>query len=276
MILHVVRNTAFSALTASFLLLVHMLLLGSSAPRLHRATIHVPEWPAHTPPVRIALIADLHVAAPSDTPAHLERTVEQVNADAPDLVLIAGDFISSESIVTKTYSITTALAPLRALRAPMGTIAVLGNHDYPDAAALRSTLETWGIRLLDNEVARRGPLAILGVGDLSTRHARPQRTVAAWRAVGGVPIMLTHNPLVTRRLPVDVHLALAGHTHCGQISLPLIGPLFYLDREKTLPGVCGLSIEGTHALIVTAGLGTSNLPLRSGAPPDIWMITVGG
>jgi uncharacterized protein len=272
----VVRTILITAPTAAFLLLLHMLLLGSSAPRLHSATVHLPGWPAGTPPIRIALIADLHIAAPSDTPAHLAQIVSRIDAAAPDLILIAGDFISSNSIVTKSYPLDTALAPLRDLHARLGTVAVFGNHDYPDAQALRATLESSGIRLLDNEVEQRGPLAILGVGDLSTHHARFQRTVAAWRATGGIPVLLTHNPLITRRLPPDIHLALAGHTHCGQISLPLIGPLFYLDREKTLPGVCGLSLEGSHALVVSAGVGTSNVPLRLGAPPDLWMITVGG
>lgn len=253
-----------------------MVLLGSSAPQLRAATIRLPDWPPNTPPLRIALIADLHVAAPSDTPEHLKRIVDRINAAKPDLVLIAGDFISSDSIVTKTYPVGAAMAPLRSLRARLGTVAVFGNHDYAEVPALRATLEPWGIRLLDNEVERRGPLAILGVGDLSTHHARSQRTVAAWRMGGGVPVLLTHNPLITRRTPPDIHLALTGHTHCGQISLPFFGPLFYLDREKTLPGVCGLSLEGAQTLIVTAGLGTSNLPLRLGAPPDIWMITVGG
>src|SRR6201999_4356411 len=72
---------------------------------------------------------------------------------------------------------------------------------YADTQALRATLEPMGIRLRENEVEHRGPLAILGVGDLSTHHARFQRTVAAWRGTGGVPVLLTHNPLITRRLP---------------------------------------------------------------------------
>jgi predicted MPP superfamily phosphohydrolase len=271
-----VRNIASLASAALYLLLLHMILLGSSAPQLRTATIRLPDWPANTPPLRIALIADLHVAAPSDTPEHLQRIVDRINAAKPDLVLIAGDFISSNSLVTRSYPIEIAMAPLRSLRARMGIVAVLGNHDYPDAQALRATLEPWGIRLLDNEVDRRGPLTILGVGDLSTHHARLQRTVAAWRLAGGVPVMLTHNPLVTRRLPPDVHLALAGHTHCGQISFPLVGPLFYLDREPSLPGVCGLTFQGSRALVVSSGLGTSNLPLRLGVAPDTWMITISG
>jgi hypothetical protein len=66
---------------------------------------------------------------------------------------------------------------------------------------------------------------------------------------------------------------LAGHTHCGQIVLPLIGPL-ETGSDYGRKYVCGVFRSGLKTLIVTAGLGTSHIPIRIGAPPDIWLISV--
>ena len=90
----------------------------------------------------------------------------------------------------------------------------------------------------------------------------------------GARILLSHSPDPFPRVPGDVGLMLAGHTHCGQIRLPLIGAVStmsdYGDRYA-----CGLVRENAKVLIVSAGLGTSILPLRLGAPPDLWLIRVG-
>ena len=67
---------------------------------------------------------------------------------------------------------------------------------------------------------------------------------------------------------------LAGHTHCGQIRLPLIGAVSHHVRYGERYA-CGRIDEGGRTLIVTAGLGTSILPLRLGARPDLWLVTIG-
>lgn len=67
---------------------------------------------------------------------------------------------------------------------------------------------------------------------------------------------------------------LAGHTHCGQIRLPLIGALSY-ESDYGDRFSCGLKVEGRRRIVITAGLGTSVLPLRLGAPPDLWLLTLG-
>ena len=94
------------------------------------------------------------------------------------------------------------------------------------------------------------------------------------RALPGARILLSHSPDPFPGVPGDVALMLAGHTHCGQVRLPFLGAV------KTMSAygqryACGLIRENGRTLIVTAGLGTSGLPLRLGAVPDLWLIRLG-
>jgi len=83
-----------------------------------------------------------------------------------------------------------------------------------------------------------------------------------------------HRPDDFKWAPESIPLMLAGHTHCGQIVLPLIGPL-ETGSDFGRKYLCGIIRKGGRTLIVTAGVGTSHLPLRIGAPPDMWLISIG-
>jgi hypothetical protein len=221
------------------------------------------------------LISDLHVAGPDMPPERLARIVARIDALHPDLVLIAGDFVSERSASTHIYSAAQSIAPLAALRPRLGTFAVLGNHDHwRDAGASRRALLAAGVRVLDNEAAAAGPLAIGGLDDTFTDHAKPVATVAAMRRLPGARLLLSHSPDPFAELPPDISLTLAGHTHCGQIALPLVGPIASFSRYGNRYA-CGIVREGGKTLIVTAGLGASLLPLRIGAPPDMWLLELG-
>ncbi|WP_169805553.1 metallophosphoesterase [Novosphingobium rosa] len=225
-------------------------------------------------PLRVLLISDIHVSGPDMPPERLAHIVEELNRLHPDIVLIAGDFLSDKLISTRHYPLDQAVAPLKGLRARLGAVAVLGNHDYyRNAAAIQRALEQQGIRVLVDQAARIGPLTIGGLGDLATRHAHRDVTVEAMRRLGPPYILLAHEPDSFQKLPGDIPLMLAGHTHCGQIALPLIGtPITGSAYGRRY--VCGLVKEHGASLIVTAGLGTSDLPFRFGVPGDVWLITL--
>lgn len=245
-------------------------------PIVRRADIVLSDWPSGAAPVRVALLSDLHVGGPDMPPERLERIVGRVNDLRPDLVLLAGDFISDKRLGTRDYSYPVALAPLKGLRPRLGSLAVLGNHDHwKDAAAARAALRSAGIRVLDNGAATAGPPAVGGLDDDFTDHSDLPRTLAAMAALPGAKLMLSHSPDPFAELPPGIGLMLAGHTHCGQIVPPLIGPLSTQSRYGRRY-VCGIVREGGHLLIVSAGLGTSILPLRFGAPPDLWLIELHG
>ena len=207
-------------------------------------------------------------------PERLARIVAQVNAQRPDMVLLAGDFVGDRTLGSQ-YPTADTVAPLAALRSRLGTIAVLGNHDYwRNGGEVRAALTRIGVRVLANQAVQAGPLAIGGLDDPRTGHNRDSQTFAAMRALPGARVLLSHSPDPFATLPPDIGLMLAGHTHCGQIRIPLYGALTndsaYGDRYA-----CGFIEENGRKLIVTAGLGASILPLRFLAPPDFWMLTIG-
>ena len=129
--------------------------------------------------------------------------------------------------------------------------------------------------MLRNQAVRRGPLIIGGVDDQVTRHANLGATYAAMEALGpGPQLLLSHSPDIVPELPAPVAAVLAGHTHCGQIALPVIGALSY-SSDYGERFACGDLIDQGQRLFVGAGLGTSILPLRYGVPPDVWLVTIG-
>jgi predicted MPP superfamily phosphohydrolase len=228
--------------------------------------------------VRLVLFSDLHVHGPDMPPARVSAIVEQINALHPDVVVSAGDFMG-DSPIGKSYSIDEAIAPLALLRAKYGVFAVLGNHDYEaGASALVAALKRAHVRVLLNDAVEVGPLAIGGVdGSIDVGKAewkaRRARTYAALGRTPGFKVLIAHRPDEFTFLPPSIGLLLAGHTHCGQIVLPLIGAL-ETGTDYGRKYLCGVVHNGSRVMVVTAGLGTSHVPLRIGAPPDIWAITI--
>ena len=244
-------------------------------PVVRETSVGLAGWPKGQRPLRAVLISDVHVAGPDMPPSRLERIVGQINALRPDLVVVAGDLISDKRFATRTYPLSEAVAPFARLQPRLGTFAVLGNHDHwRDAEEARAALTDVGVVVLDNSAAPAGPLALAGLDDEYTSHDDLAATLAAVRRMPGPRVLLSHSPDPFPDVPGDVGLMLAGHTHCGQVRLPLIGTLSTMsdfgDRYA-----CGRIDEKGRTLIVGAGLGTSILPLRFGVPPDLWLVTLG-
>lgn len=247
-----------------------------SAPIVRHAELTLPGLAKEQGPLKLLLMSDLHVAGPEMPPSRLARIVEQANALQPDYVLIAGDLISDRRLATRHYSLAEAIAPLARLRPRIRTIAVLGNHDHwRDAAVARAELAKAGITVLNNSASKVGPLTIGGLDDDFTQHADPDRMVAAMRRFGPPYVVLSHSPDPFPDLPDDIGIMLAGHTHCGQLSFPLVGAPTHMSRYGDRYA-CGRIKERGRTLFVTAGLGVSVLPFRFGVPSDIWLVTVQG
>ena len=245
-------------------------------PIVRTATVEVADWPDGARSVRVLLVSDTHVAGPDMPPERLAAVMRRLNRLKPDLILLAGDFHSGKSLATRHYSAAELTAPFAEAKATYGVVAVLGNHDYwfqPEPIAKGMTAA--GVTVLRNEVLRRGPLIIGGIDDEVTHHHNLTRTYAAMDALGPGPrILATHSPDIVPHLPAPTAAVFAGHTHCGQIALPLIGALSYASAYGDRFG-CGDMTDGGQRLFVGAGLGTSILPLRYGVPPDVWLVTLG-
>jgi hypothetical protein len=233
--------------------------------------MHVAGWPANARALRIAFLSDTHPSWPGNSLARLRETVMRINAAAPDVVMLAGDYRFDGAALDRPAA-DAAIAPLAKLVAPR--FAVLGNHDYRDRAAVVTALRRAGVRLLSNDAVRFGPLAVIGVDDPVTRHDRIGRALDRWHRIGGVPVLLAHLASTVLARPPMAMLALTGHTHCGQISLPLLGPPAIptlADRRYA----CGVVRDGPRTILIGAGLGTSIMPLRLGVPPEYWLVTIG-
>lgn len=252
-----------------------------SKPVMRQMTLHMVGIPAGSRPVKVALLADIHLGNSGMTPGRLAEIIDQVNASRPDIALLAGDFITGHDARGAAERATGLTRPLTHLRAPLGVVAVLGNHDHWTAPnAVREALARAGITVLENQAVRRGPFAVIGIGDRFSGHDDISSSLMAARRIGGVPIVLTHSPDIVPDLPAGQPLVLAGHTHCGQVVLPWIGPLVMrapADHWRQLYNPryrCGIVRDGGRTAIVTAGVGTGTLPIRLGAMPDWWLITL--
>lgn len=275
-------------LTALFLLLLIVLALAAwllanarAMPVVRRAEIALP-FPADAPrrPVRVALLTDSHLSGPDNSPVRMARIVAQINALHPDLILLGGDYIGDDKWGA-TYDAHAAIASFAALRAPLGVVAVLGNHDSRSKKNLvalsgpdwQRTFSAIGITLLQDGAVRRGPLAIGGLKDIYTRKIDLPGTMKAMAAVGGAPVILAHGPDVFPLLPDAPSLTLVGHTHCGQLALPFAG-IVYVPSKYGTRYACGRYRDHGKMMIVSAGVGTSGYPVRMLAPPDIWLVTI--
>lgn len=245
-------------------------------PLIRTAKIEVADWPADQPPLRLLLLSDIHVAGPDMPPERVVRIVAELNRLKPDLVLIAGDLVSEKRSATHIYTAAEVVAPLGGLRAPLGVVVAPGNHDHwfkPDA--LRSELEKQGLRVLQNDAVKLGPLVVAGVDDDYSGHDDVTATFAAMERLGsGVPLLLTHSPDIVPDLPRPVTAVFAGHTHCGQIRFPFVGALTYVSRYGDR-FACGDIDDKGQRVFVGAGIGTSLLPLRFNTPPDAWLVSMG-
>lgn len=271
------RNLAAVSIAVSFALLAGCVGFNNatSAPITRMASVELGGLPRNARPIRVALLSDIHAGNLAMRPERLSRIVASVNSQRPDIVLLAGDFITGE---TKDGAARRAkdLAPLADLRARQGVFAVLGNHDHwTDADAIRRSLKDAGIQTLENEAVRLGAITIVGIGDRFSGHDDIRQAARLAAGLGGIPVAFTHSPDLSPDLPETFPLLLAGHTHCGQMVAPVIGPIVRYHQWKRLYDPryrCGRIADENRLTFVTAGVGPGAVPLRFNAMPDWWLI----
>lgn len=227
------------------------------------------------PSIKIALMTDIHINSPSVPPERVREIVDRVNEHMPDLVIMPGDFIAghiprAEHSAAFKAGIETGINHLSALQAP--AVATIGNHDaWYDAVAVTDMLERADVSVLENQSMMFDSLCLVGLADVQT--SRPDKSAYAGCDVDASPLVLTHSPDAWPEFRRDTILALAGHTHGGQINLPFIGRRVNsvnLGVEHSY----GFSRISGVGLFVSAGIGTSILPARFRAPPEIVLITL--
>lgn len=227
--------------------------------------------------LRVAVLTDLHVGSPFHGVQKLQRIVEATNGLRPDLVLILGDLVIQGVLGGRFVPPEDVAAELEKLRSTYGLYAVLGNHDWWfDGARVQAALQEAGAVLLEDTatvVAPNGrPLWLAGVSDFRERPHDVQRALASVPETDPV-IVLTHNPDVFPDVPNRVTLTVAGHTHGGQVDLPLIGrPIVPSRYDQRF--AAGHIVESGRHLFVGTGSGTSILPVRFRVPPEVLLLVL--
>jgi hypothetical protein len=222
--------------------------------------------PAHDG-LRIIQLTDLHHSL--FTPLEeIQRAVHLANHSRPDLVALTGDYVT-----LARDSIWPLAQALGKLRARLGIFAVLGNHDFQvDPDEVTRALRAQRIRVLRNSHyplrSHSATLWVVGVDDL---WWQADDLDAALRGVPArdAKILLCHNPLGVRRASErGVDLVLSGHTHGGQVRLPVVGSVYGRSKlgERFVEGWNRLN--GTQ-VYVSRGIGKVLVPLRVGCPPEI-------
>jgi predicted MPP superfamily phosphohydrolase len=223
-------------------------------------------------PLRIAFASDLH-AGPTTDPSIFKHLFEQLAAEQPDVLLLGGDFVSGHA-----RNAAVLVDALAACRPPLGKFAVMGNHDlWTDDAMLRSMLAAAGVDVLVNRnVTLAAPfesVSLCGIDEPWT--GRPDAALT-FAGAAATRILLTHSPdgvLLARGHRFD--LALAGHTHGGQVALPGGHPLIVPDGPLCRQFHYGrFDVEDNGVMVVSRGIGCSTIPLRLNAHPELVICTV--
>jgi uncharacterized protein len=234
----------------------------------------------------ITVIADLHAGGPDMQLPHIRRIVDTAIGLKSDLVVLLGDYIARYGFAIERIPEPVWAGELGRITAPLGVWAILGNHDWwYDLAGVRGALNDAGIPVLENRAVMLGAEGerfwLAGIGDQLAHRIGPHR----FRGVDDLPgtlaqvttddpvILLAHEPDIFPRVPSRVALTFAGHTHGGQIRLPLIWPAFVPSRYGARYAY-GHVVERDRHLIVSGGLGTSIIPARLGVPPEIVQVVL--
>ncbi len=250
-----------------------------------------PGWPKGGCALRISVIADIHACDPWMPLSRVEEIVAVSNGLKPDIVLLLGDFVGAMH-----HFQTSAVPPaewgrvLARLEAPLGVHAILGNHDWWNGVeAVRAALVGADIPVMENDAVLMTPdgappFWVAGLGDQIAYRLGGGRFRGVDDLPGtlaripddGTPIILAaHEPDVFPKVPGRVSLTLSGHTHGGQVALPVVGRMI-VPSEFGQRYAYGHVVENGRHLIVSGGLGCSMIPVRFGVPPEVVVIDLGG
>jgi uncharacterized protein len=216
--------------------------------------------------LRIGMITDVHHSAVVSA-EDVTRAVMLLKDAAPDIVVLGGDYVS---FFDRTYVAPVAelLAPLA--NAPLGSFAVLGNHD--DEKDMPAALTSRGFTVLKDQ---RTSLTVRGerldLAGIRFWTKGPGDIASVLKGTGGTTLLLAHDPRrLTEAAALDVQLVLSGHTHGGQVVLPGVGAL----AGRKFPVLAGYAMKDNTSLFVSRGVGTVYVPVRLNCPPDVAVLTL--
>ena len=290
-----IQTVLISAVTIALLTLAYSYFIEPNRLVVAEEEIAVKDWNPAFDGLRIALISDIHGGSNGASAANIRRVVETTNAQNPDLVVILGDFVS-QSTTRQPIRERPLRMPIRevadnlsGLSAKHGVYVVLGNHDgwYGDEE-IATELRRVGYHVLQNEIAfirqNGASFRLLGLKDHLKLDSwisfdNTVRSVVNSYPKEGQIVVLEHSPDILyilnywKHLNPDLKLMLAGHTHGGQVWLPILGAPFVPSSVGQRYTRGHVKEEGVD-MFVTSGVGTSILPFRFMVPPEVAIVTI--
>ncbi|MBE9182476.1 metallophosphoesterase [Oculatella sp. LEGE 06141] len=268
----------------------------------------IPSLPQSWQGKQIAVVSDLQIGMWLSNTSTVEQAIAQIITDIPAVALIAGDFVykPGEKITAELERVIELMRPLTAAQIP--TYAVLGNHDYdaPTQAAgqqratqIRQALESIGIQVLQNEAialphadstAENESFYLVGIGAYLLRQSKPLVAIAQVPD-NAARVVLMHNPASFAELPPGTApVAIAGHTHGGQIRIPFLPQWSWAALKEDDPSwswlsqikgdivrisgwIPGYGQAGNH-LYINRGIGFSRLPIRFHCSPELTVFSL--
>ena len=228
-----------------------------------------------SPPLRVSFISDLH-AGPATHRHMIEAACHAAASFRPDLLLLGGDFVSFHA-----RFVDRLVGPLRAIDAPLGKLAVLGNHDLiGDEDYIVERLADAGVRTLVNANVRlAAPHEGTWVCGLDNPEEGDPDAERAFAGAAGTRVVLMHSPDGLRWIgDREFAIAFCGHTHGGQFFLTkdraLVSFSGPLSRKYLRGGRFALEPEERRVLLVSRGIGQGSLPMRRRADPEVHLCTL--
>jgi predicted MPP superfamily phosphohydrolase len=242
---------------------------------LERVVVRVPGLPPTLDGLRMAQLSDLHWG-PYTGRQEIRAAVERANSLSPDLILLTGDYV----LYSADYAEPCA-RELADLRAPLGVFAVPGNHDYwTDIDVVIFHLKAAGLSLLQNSSHRLeiegASLWLVGVDDVWEQRHNLDAALADV-PLGKPVLLLVHEPDVAEQVAQSPHrilLQLSGHSHGGQVNLPLLGrPALPWLGQKYPAGL--QAVPGSMLQVYTnRGIGVIAPPVRFNCRPEVALLTL--
>jgi uncharacterized protein len=228
------------------------------------AIVPVDSWPSALSGLRVGLLTDIHRSrwVSDDDVGH---AVAALMAAHPDLIVLGGDYVTWGD----RHYVGPSAEALKPLNAPHGVFGILGNHD--DDHDMPAALARNGVQILKDARTRLTindhPLDLIGIRFWTKR----QSDIAALARGSGTTVLLAHDPRrLTEATALGIPLVLSGHTHGGQVVLPLVGAI----AAQKFPVVSGLGRRNRTAMYVSRGIGTVYVPVRINCPPEVAILTL--
>jgi uncharacterized protein len=230
-----------------------------------RPDVHVTGLPATLDGLRIGFLTDVHCSRWM-SPEDVRRAAGQLRAEHPDMIVLGGDYVTWGD----RSHVRPSAEALASLTAPHGVFGILGNHD--DDRDMPAALTAHGITVLKDARTRltiRGEaIDLVGIRFWTKRHAD---IAPLMRGASRTVILLAHDPRrLTEAASFRIPLVLSGHTHGGQVVLPLVGPI----AAQKFPVVAGVATREKTTMFVSRGIGTVYVPVRINCPPEIAVVTL--